>query len=178
MLIHGFASASVFFYRMLAPLSKKYRIVMFDSMAHGLNSHPVECSGVRSPAAAEAWQLEWMEKVIEACPGLPQKFLLSGHSHGGYLVSLYASQHPERVTALFLISPAGLMPYNADTYDPHSFLEAAGLMLARNPVAKRYPKQEVEQELGNVEKKAHPYALAHKMHLDTFKRFFYSRIRE
>ena len=52
-LIHGFASGSVLWYRMLAPLSRKYRIVLFDSMAHGLNSRPEECSGVASPHWSE-----------------------------------------------------------------------------------------------------------------------------
>ena len=93
---------------------------MFDCLAQGLNSRPTQCSGMSSPEAAEAWQLEWIEKVIEAFPGLPRKFLLSGHSHGGYVVSLYASQHPERVESLFLISPAGLTPYDPATYDPYS----------------------------------------------------------
>ena len=48
---------------------------------------------------------------------LPEKILLAGHSHGGWTASLYASQFPERVESLFLLSPAGTAPYNPDTYD-------------------------------------------------------------
>ena len=64
--------------------------LLFDTMSWGLNSRPSHCSGIESWEAAEAWQLEWIEKVIEELE-LPEKFLLSGHSHGGWLVSLYAS---------------------------------------------------------------------------------------
>ena len=91
LLVHGFCAGGIFFYRMFESLSKKYRLVAIDSMAHGLNSRPTECSGLASPAAAEAWQLEWFDKVIKAIPLLPQKLLLAGHSHGGWLISLYAS---------------------------------------------------------------------------------------
>ena len=38
---------------------------------------------------------------------LPEKFLLKGHSYGGYLSSLFACRNPERVKALFLNSPVG-----------------------------------------------------------------------
>ena len=38
---------------------------------------------------------------------LPSKFLLTGHSYGGYISSLFASRNPDRVKALFLNSPIG-----------------------------------------------------------------------
>eukprot|EP01022_Parablepharisma_sp_SALTPOND_P018619 TRINITY_DN306_c0_g1_i1.p1 TRINITY_DN306_c0_g1~~TRINITY_DN306_c0_g1_i1.p1 ORF type:complete len:213 (+),score=3.86 TRINITY_DN306_c0_g1_i1:469-1107(+) len=38
------------------------------------------------------------------------KFILCGHSLGGYVAAKYAYQHPDRVLALILISPAGLWP--------------------------------------------------------------------
>lgn len=40
---------------------------------------------------------------------------------GGYLAALYASAHPERVESLFCISPAGMEPYDAETYDPFKY---------------------------------------------------------
>ena len=121
-LIHGFLASSIFWYKVIGPLSKKYNIVMFDIMSWGLNTRPKECSGMDSEEAAEAWQLEWFEKVINKL-NLPERFLLCGHSWGGWLVSLYASQHPDRIEALFLNSPAGLMPYDPATYEPYKFLD-------------------------------------------------------
>ena len=111
-LVHGYCASAVMFFKMFDLLSKKYKVICVDSMSHGINSRPKTCSGIASPEAAEAWQLEWIEKVVDAIPALGQQFLLSGHSHGGWLVSLYASQHPERVEQLFLISPGGLHHYD------------------------------------------------------------------
>ena len=52
---------------------------------------------------------------------LPDKFLLAGHSYGGYLAAFYASQNPERVESLFCISPAGFEAYNQHDYDPFKY---------------------------------------------------------
>lgn len=152
-LMHGFLSASVCFYKILKSLAEKYRIVMFDTMSWGLNTRPEECSGMASVEAAEAWQLEWMEKVIQELD-LPDKFLLSAHSHGGWLASLYASYHPERIEAMFLISPAGLMPYDPATYDPYKFLDM-------NDLTRVVPRNVCTKELQRVEDKVHPVAAAH-----------------
>jgi pimeloyl-ACP methyl ester carboxylesterase len=51
---------------------------------------------------------------------LPEKFYLAGHSFGAYVVSLYASTHPERVEALCLLSPVA-QSYIEETYDPYVF---------------------------------------------------------
>ena len=54
-LMHGFLSASVCFYRILKSLSEKYRLVLFDTMSWGLNTRPEQCSGMASVEASEAW---------------------------------------------------------------------------------------------------------------------------
>jgi pimeloyl-ACP methyl ester carboxylesterase len=51
---------------------------------------------------------------------LPPKFFLAGHSRGGYLTGLYASQHPERIEKLFMISPSGLAHIPDDKLDIYS----------------------------------------------------------
>lgn len=45
----------------------------------------------------------WREKT-----GL-EKFVLMGHSLGGYLAANYALQHPERVDHLILVCPAAVV---------------------------------------------------------------------
>ena len=37
-LIHGYTGAAILFYKMLKPLSEKYRIVMFDHGSWGINT--------------------------------------------------------------------------------------------------------------------------------------------
>jgi cardiolipin-specific phospholipase len=74
---------------------------------------------LESSEAAEQWCIDWIVKTVDALD-LPDKFLLAGHSYGGWIASVYASHRPERVEQLFLISPAGLEAYNEKTYDPFS----------------------------------------------------------
>ena len=83
-----------------------------------MNTRLSECSGYESPQAAESWLSDWVEKVFEKLD-LPQKFLLAGHSYGCYLASLYAGKFPKKILSFYMISPAGVQPYNAKTYNPY-----------------------------------------------------------
>jgi abhydrolase domain-containing protein 5 len=53
----------------------------------------------------EAWFVNSLDKWREA-QGL-DSMVLVGHSLGGYLSACYALAHPERVTHLVLVCPAG-----------------------------------------------------------------------
>ena len=105
---------------MLKYFAEKYQVVFFDMGGFGLNSRPQQCYGNESADEAERWLIEWLGKLFDALK-LPDKFLLSGHSAGGYMAALYASTWPERVESLFLISPGGTEPYDEKTYDPFKF---------------------------------------------------------
>ena len=56
---------------------------MFDNCCKGLNTRLDACSGLESPEAAEQWMIDFIVKTIDALD-LPPKFLLAGHSYGGY----------------------------------------------------------------------------------------------
>ena len=112
---HGAMRSSLSLNRMLKPLSKKYRLVIFDQMSWGFNTRLQGCSGIESAEAAENWMREWILKTINALD-VPDKFYLYGHSIGAWLVSQYASQCPERIEALFLSSPLGMCDYDEETY--------------------------------------------------------------
>lgn len=86
LMTHGYAMASVFYARILPELAKYYRIVMFDNLGFGLNTRTDNVGdALESAEKAEAWIVEWWEKVIESFgEELPPKFYLSGHSAGGF----------------------------------------------------------------------------------------------
>jgi cardiolipin-specific phospholipase/abhydrolase domain-containing protein 4 len=58
-------------------------------------------------ASAEDFFLESLH-AWRAQQGL-DKFILVGHSLGGYLAALYALRHPEHVQHLVLVGPAGIV---------------------------------------------------------------------
>ena len=147
-LVHGYTGASVMFYQMLYTLSQQYRIVMFDHGSWGMNTRLKECSGYESQEAADWWIQEWITKVFEKLD-LPQKFLLCGHSLGGWMCSLYASMFPDRVDGLFLISPAGVQPYVANSYDPYSLRDPNDLS------KERISKEDTDKMIYLDDKKRH-----------------------
>ena len=63
-LTHGFSACALSYYTMLKTLSEKYRLVLFDNASWGLNTRLKECSGMQSPAKAEAWLIDWLVKVF------------------------------------------------------------------------------------------------------------------
>ena len=99
---------------------------MFDHGSWGLNTRLKESSGLASAEAAEAWMVDFIEQVFDNID-LPPKFYLAGHSYGGWMSSIYASKHPDRVSKLFLISPAGTQPYDPQTYDPYKLRDPTDL---------------------------------------------------
>jgi len=119
-IVHGFAAAFVMFYPILKPLMEHYRIVGIDQLGHGASSRVTLTEEfTRDQEKIEEYQVGWLEKWVAEMTDagdLPEKFLLKGHSYGGYLCSLYASRNQERVQALFLNSPIGheCIPDNYD----------------------------------------------------------------
>ena len=95
-MVHGYAVSGPYYSHLWKSLSKNYRIVSFDNLGWGLNTRLQECKGSGSPEQAEQWVLDWTLKAFDALE-LPEKFLLMGHSYGGYMVALYAAHRPERV---------------------------------------------------------------------------------
>lgn len=53
--------------------------------------------------------IERIRKILKV-----QKLILIGHSYGGYLAALYASEFPDRVEKMVLVSPAGVLKLPAD----------------------------------------------------------------
>jgi pimeloyl-ACP methyl ester carboxylesterase len=98
-LVHGFASSLVTWYRNVAELARHYRVYALDLKGWGLSDKPTE--GDYSWPAQARLLYGFMRALNIVRP------ILVGHSMGG-AVSLHTTiAHPDAVTGLALIAPAG-----------------------------------------------------------------------
>jgi len=102
-MLHGYAGSNVFFYRILKELSKIYEVYCIDLLGMGLSSRPqFDCENTEDSINFFVESIEqWRIKL-----GL-EKFVLCGHSFGGYMAGQYAVKYQSRVSKLLLLSPLG-----------------------------------------------------------------------
>ncbi|MEC9375284.1 MAG: alpha/beta hydrolase [Pseudomonadota bacterium] len=81
-------------------LEDKYRVIRFDFTSHGLTGP--DPSGDYTMERT----LNITKRFIDAT--LPEQFSIAGTSMGGTVALLYASQNPERINNLILLSPGAL----------------------------------------------------------------------
>jgi pimeloyl-ACP methyl ester carboxylesterase len=102
--LHGYGGSNVTFYRMIKTLSDYFCVWCVDFIGMGLSSRPKY--NLKNTEDAISLFIdsieEWRKKA-----GL-QRFLLIGHSLGGYLAINYALKFKENIIRMFLISPAGV----------------------------------------------------------------------
>lgn len=101
---------------------------------------------------------------------MPDKFLLAGHSLGGYLASLYASQHQERILKLFCVSPAGFEPYVPEAYDAYKYPDFdKPEQVTHHTIVEAILKTEDEQK--------HPQAVFRKMKPEKLRKALEKKIK-
>lgn len=103
-LVHGYCGAGLIFYKILKSLTQYYYIYLVDQIGMGRSSRP--SFKALSTFEAEAFFIEAFETFREIV-GL-DKFVLAGHSFGGYTSACYALKYSQHVTKLLLLSPAGV----------------------------------------------------------------------
>jgi pimeloyl-ACP methyl ester carboxylesterase len=82
---HGFGSASCHWVTIFGELMKHFRIVLFDNLSFGSNPRTGVCNINRLDVEqVDAWLAEYWHQWMTECDELPPKFLLAGHSFGGY----------------------------------------------------------------------------------------------
>lgn len=88
---------------------------LVDWLGCGLSSRPSFRS--KNLLETEAFFVDSLERWRESM-GIEQ-FAIAGHSFGGYMAGAYALKHPERVSSLVLVSPAGLggAPHESTSHD-------------------------------------------------------------
>jgi 4,5:9,10-diseco-3-hydroxy-5,9,17-trioxoandrosta-1(10),2-diene-4-oate hydrolase len=100
LLVHGLGHWTQAAWDPIVPyLDPAWRIVALDLPGFGSSAKP----DARYDAAFFAAALD------RIATELPPRFALAGHSLGGALAARYAAAHPERVTRLALIAPAGFL---------------------------------------------------------------------
>eukprot|EP00941_MAST-03F_sp_MAST-3F-sp1_P006345 g6345.t1 len=119
--LHGYAQGSGLFYSLLPVVARRYpgEIYAVDALGSGLSSRPDD---EENEAASSSASVESVEEFL--VDGLERwrksmaidKFVLAGHSIGGYTSVVYAERHPNRVAKLILISPVGL-PETPENYE-------------------------------------------------------------
>ena len=108
--MHGFATGLAMYYAALPVLAERWAGSVFaiDTLGCSLSSRPrwhldhgIKCK----VSDAEDFFVDGLERWRRAMK--IERFVLMGHSLGGYLAVAYAEKHPERVERLILVSAVG-----------------------------------------------------------------------
>lgn len=111
--VHGYGAGSAYFFRNIHALASipNSRLYSLDWLGMGCSSrspYKMRGSAPRTRERVEASETFFLEALEEWREKMQiEKMVLVGHSLGGYLSTVYALKHPERVSKLVLVSPAG-----------------------------------------------------------------------
>ena len=103
-LLHGYCGASMIYYKILLRLSERFYILMIDLIGMGRSSRP-SFSYTRIDDC-ENFFTNCLEKFREI--ENIKKFVIVGHSFGGYVAGCYAIMYPQYVEKVVLLSPIGV----------------------------------------------------------------------
>ena len=108
----------------LKPLAANYKFNYYDQRGCGKSTRPIDrfsspnfYSNMKTldrtlGLGAQIADIERIRQILGE-----EKLVLIGHSFGGFLVSLYAAEFPQRVRALILVAPATLLVMPSEESD-------------------------------------------------------------
>ena len=100
--IHGFGGRAAYWENQLEHFQADYRVIALDLRGHGYTDAPTESDGARYDVPELVEDVEAALEVLQ----VPPRFILVCHSFGGAVSSFFVNKHPDRVTALVIISSA------------------------------------------------------------------------
>ena len=132
-MVHGFGAGFLQFYKNLDFLHSRRRVVAFDLPGFARSSR------VTFTSDAEAVEMEFVDYIEKWRENMGiAKFILLGHSLGGFLACAYAIKYPCRVRHLILVDPWGFPVKPAtlpSTRPPLPWSIAASWMGRFNPLS-------------------------------------------
>jgi pimeloyl-ACP methyl ester carboxylesterase len=102
-MIHGIASSSVTFERLVPLVEPHHRVIAIDLLGFGESPAPEDATYTIAEHAAA------LSRTIDSLR-LREPFVLVGHSMGSLIAARYAATHPRRLRKLVLVSPPVYLP--------------------------------------------------------------------
>lgn len=121
-LVHGMGGGIGLWAKNLEHLARNRPVYAFDLLGFGKSSRPSLSS---NPEEAER---QFVEAIEEWCKTMKlERFILLGHSLGGYLCTAYALKYPERICHLVPADPWGFHAKPPETQIPRRYKVALGI---------------------------------------------------
>ena len=103
-MVHGMGAGVGFWVLNFASLAAKRPVYAFDVLGFGRSSRPTFSKDAKLAEMELVESIEdWRKEV-----GL-EKFIMCGHSLGGFIAAAYTIQYPERIHHLVLADPWGFL---------------------------------------------------------------------
>lgn len=111
-ILHGYGGAGLIFFKVLKKLASKFYLYIFDHLGMGRSTRPTF-----TPQSVEEVESFFVEPIERARIhfGL-SKFVLAGHSFGGYIAGCYTLKYRQHVEKLLFLSAVGI-PSQPSNYD-------------------------------------------------------------
>lgn len=106
-LLHALGWYAEIWAPVMARLAKKYRVIAMDHIGCGQSAKPLLDYRIQTFS-------EFLQGFIETLQ--LDRVSLVGHAFGGWVASLFASQHPEMVEKLILVSASGVTRRYTDQF--------------------------------------------------------------
>jgi pimeloyl-ACP methyl ester carboxylesterase len=103
-LLHGYGGGAAIFFKVMKILAENYRVISVDLPGMGTSSRPA--FEVEVEAEAKDFFIKPLERLFDHL-GL-SRFILLGHSFGGFIASCFAIAHPDQIESLILVSTVGI----------------------------------------------------------------------
>lgn len=99
-LLHGLGANKDSFLPIISRLSKRYRVIVPDLPGFGESDRPTDASYLVEDQVERVRQFAFSLGI--------KRFSLGGNSMGGLIAGTYAATHPQHVSSLLLLAPAGV----------------------------------------------------------------------